>query len=35
VAAAENEPAVQEPSATALTVEQVEEIARRVFRESG
>jgi predicted DNA binding CopG/RHH family protein len=26
--------AVQEPSATALTVEQVEEIARRVFRES-
>lgn len=26
--------AVQEPPATALTVEQVEEIARRVFRES-
>lgn len=26
--------AVQEPLATALTVEQVEEIARRVFRES-
>jgi predicted DNA binding CopG/RHH family protein len=26
--------AVAEPSATALTVEQVEEIARRVFRES-
>jgi len=26
--------AIQEPPATALTVEQVEEIARRVFRES-
>ncbi|HEX5401476.1 MAG TPA: ribbon-helix-helix protein, CopG family [Pseudonocardiaceae bacterium] len=26
--------AVQEPPATALTIEQVEEIARRVFRES-
>jgi predicted DNA binding CopG/RHH family protein len=26
--------AVQDPPATALTVEQVEEIARRVFRES-